>query len=138
MLESRNGDAVVDSKSHRAFGLMFAAVFLLIALYPLIRGEGIRIWSLLAAGVLFGLGLFAPRTLAVPSRLWLKFGEILHRIVSPVVLGVIFFGAILPFALVMRLAGRDALRRKFDGAAATYWLSRESPAPAPESFRNQF
>jgi hypothetical protein len=68
----------------------------------------------------------------------MKFGELLNRVVSPIVMGVIFFAVFTPVAIVMRLAGRDALARGYERAAPSYWKRREPPGPADDSFRNLF
>ena len=68
----------------------------------------------------------------------MKFGELLHRVVSPVVLGVIFYGVFTPVGFVMRMARRDTMKRKFEPTAPTYWIRRSPPGPAVDSFRDQF
>jgi hypothetical protein len=84
------------------------------------------------------VAILKPDILAPLNRLWMKFGELLHRIVSPIVLGIIFFGVITPFGKVMALSRRDPLRRKQDPNLSSYWIRREPPGPAPGSFPNQF
>ena len=124
--------------SERAFGLVFAGVFLLVALWPLFERAPPRTWAIAVAAVFALCAGLAPRLLALPNRLWFRFGELLHRIVSPIALGVIFFGVITPFALVMRLFRRDELLRHKRSARPTYWVRRQPPGPPPDSFRNQF
>ena len=124
--------------SERAFGIVFAVVFLLIALWPLFDRSTPRWWALAVAAAFAGCAWVAPQLLAPLNRLWFRFGELLHRIVSPVALGVIYFGAITPYALVMRLFGRDALLLRKSSARPSYWVRREPPGPPPDSFRNQF
>jgi hypothetical protein len=128
----------VKSSSDRTFGLVFVVVFLIIALWPLMDGGAPRIWSLIVAGVILLLALLAPAILGPLNRLWTKFGLLLHRIVNPIVLGLMFYIAIVPVALVMRLMGKDPLQRRFDPAAETYWQRREPPGPAPKSMIDQF
>jgi hypothetical protein len=72
------------------------------------------------------------------NRAWMKFGELMGRVVSPIVLGAIFFGVFTPFGVVMRLFGRDAMCRKWDAAAPSYWVKRDPPGPADDSYRNMF
>jgi hypothetical protein len=72
------------------------------------------------------------------DRLWLRVGLVLHRVVNPLVLGVMFYGVITPFGLAMRWAGRDPLRKRFDPLAQSYWIERRPPGPAPETMSNQF
>ena len=124
--------------AERAFGLVFAGVFLLVSLWPIIERAPLRAWALGVAAVFALCACLAPRVLAPLNRLWLRFGGLLHRIVSPIVLGVLFFGVIAPYALVMRFAGRDALLLRKRSARRSYWVRREPPGPPPDSLRNQF
>lgn len=128
----------MQGSSDRAFGLVFATVFLLVALYPLLFGAGIRWWAAVVAAVFGACAVAVPRLLAPLNRAWTRFGLVLHKIVSPVVLGIMFFGVILPTGLLMRLLGKDPLRLAFDPAAPSYWITRQPPGPAPESFPDQF
>jgi hypothetical protein len=128
----------VKAGSDRAFGLVFAAVFLVVGLWPLLGDGGVRLWALAVAALLLAVALLRPALLGPANRLWLKFGELLHRIVSPVVLGVTFLLAVLPVGLLMRLTGKDPLSRKFDPQAASYWIPREPAGPAPETMKDQF
>jgi predicted membrane metal-binding protein len=128
----------VASSSDRTFGLVFVAVFLLIALWPLLDGGSPRIWSLVVAGAFLLLALAAPAFLGPLNRLWTKFGLLLHRVVNPVVLGLMFYIAVVPVALVMRLVGKDPLQRRFDPQADSYWEPRDPPGPAPKSMIDQF
>ena len=88
-----------------------------------------RTFGLVMAGALAVLALF--------NRLWMMLGLLLHGIVNPIVMGLLFYGTILPTGLVMRLRGRDLLRLRRDPAAETYWITR-TPGPAPETMRDQF
>lgn len=124
--------------SERAFGLVFSGFFLLVALWPLLERASPRWWATALAAAFALCAWLAPRLLAPLNRLWFRLGELLHRIVSPIALGVIFFGVITPFALVMRLFKRDALLLHKRSARPSYWVRREPPGPAPDSFRNQF
>ena len=124
--------------SERAFGLVFSGVFVLVALWPLIERASPRLWAIAVAAAFALCAWLAPRALAPLNLLWFRFGELLHRIVSPIALGVIFFGVITPYALVMRLFGRDALLLRRGSARQSYWVRREPPGPPPDSLRNQF
>jgi len=131
-----NGSAV--GSSERAFGLTFAGFFALVAAWPLWRGASVRPWALALAIVFLVTALAWPASLRPLNRAWARLGLILHRIVNPIVMGVIFYGAITPMGLVMRWAGRDALRLRRDPAAPTYWIERHPPGPAPDTMTNQF
>ncbi len=124
--------------SPRGFGIVFAVVFAVIGLWPLMDGEGARAWALVLAAVLLVLALMRPAFLAPLIRLWLGLGAVLHRIVNPLVMGLMFFTVIMPTALVLRLMGKDLLRRRFHPGAESYWIPREPPGPEPQSMRNQF
>lgn len=133
---SRSGD--VKGSSNRAFGLVFAVVFLMIGCWPLFFGGAPRWWSLAVAAVFALAAFFAPGLLEKPNRLWLRFGLLLHRIVSPLALGLIFYLAVLPTGLLLRLFGKDLLRLRRDPGARSYWIERDPPGPPPDSLKNQF
>ena len=124
--------------SNRSFGWTFTVVFILAGLYGLWRGGAALPWLLALAAVTALVTLTRDTWLTPLNRAWMAFGELLGRIVSPIVLGVIFFGVFTPFAVVMRLFGRDAMCRAWDRAAPTYWVKRDPPGPADDSFRNMF
>lgn len=128
----------VQSSSDRAFGFVFAAVFLIIALYPLLHASGIRIWAVVISGLFLLLAALVPQVLAPANRLWTRFGLLLHNIVSPLALGILFFLVVTPTGLLMRLFGKDPLRLRFDPAADSYWIKRDPPGPAADSLNNQF
>ncbi|NJD35703.1 MAG: hypothetical protein FIA96_12880 [Betaproteobacteria bacterium] len=128
----------IQSSSDRSFGFVFAAVFLIVALYPLLHASGIRLWAVVVSGMFLLLAALAPHVLAPANRLWTKFGVLLHNIVSPIALGILFFLVVTPTALLMRLFGKDPLRLRFDPAADSYWIKRDPPGPPPDSLSNQF
>lgn len=129
----------VPLPSERSFGLVFAVLFAALAAYLVYAHRGgAAAASLAAAGALAALALFAPTLLAAPNRLWFKVGMALNAVVSPIVIGFIFFALITPVALALRATGRDELRRKREPAKPSYWIDRTPPGPRPESFRNQF
>lgn len=128
----------VKASSDRFFGLTFFAVFLIIALWPLLAQGAVRPVALGIALAFLAVSLVVPAWLAPLNRLWLKFGELLHRITSPIILGVMFFGVITPVGWLMRLAGKDLLRMKFDRDAPSYWIRREPPGPDKTSLKRQF
>jgi len=132
------GDEVVTGSSNRSFGLTFAIVFTILALWPLVRGRSMRGWALILAAAFFLAALALPRVLAPLSRLWLRFGSVLHACINPIVLGLVFFTTVTPIGLVRRLLGHDALRLRFDRDAVTYWTERHPPGPAPDTMPRQF
>jgi len=130
--------AAAKSSSNRSFGLVFASIFLLFGLLPLLTHAPIRFWALVLSSVFLLASLAAPWTLGPLNRIWTQFGRMLHIAVSPIALGVLFFGLIAPLGLLMRCFGNDPLRLKFEPRAKTYWIKRESLTPLPGSFRKQF
>jgi saxitoxin biosynthesis operon SxtJ-like protein len=126
--------------SERNFGLVFAAAFAATAVYPAFRGGAgaLRAWALAASAAFLLVALFRPRLLELPNRLWFRLGLLLHRIISPIALAVMFFGVVTPTGLIMRACGRDLLRLRRDKAAASYWVRRQPPGPPPQSMHQPF
>ena len=125
----------VKTGSERSFGVVFAIVFALIGLYPLLDGGGIRLWAIVVAVALLALAFLAPKTLSLPNRLWFRLGMALGAIVAPIVMILVYVVAVVPVGLVMRLVGKDPLRQKLDTKAKSYWIAREQPVG---TMRNQF
>jgi hypothetical protein len=134
----RHDDRVAQGSSDRSFGLVFAVVFLIIAVLPVLQGHGLRLWAVGVSLILGAVALLAPAILAPANRLWTRFGLLLHGIVSPIALGILFYGVFAPTGLFMRLLGKDPMRRRFDSDAASYWIARDPPGPDAESLKNQF
>jgi hypothetical protein len=128
----------IEGSSDRSFGVVFAVVFLIIALLPLLNAGAVRWWSVGVSAAFAVVAFTVPSILAVPNRLWMKFGLLLAKIVSPIALGILFFLVFTPIGLVMRLAGKDPLRLKADPNVKSYWIDREPPGPPPQSMTNQF
>jgi hypothetical protein len=136
--EFQQREEVVKTSSNRSFGLVFAAFFALLAVLGFWHGTGRwPIWLGLACAALV-LALAAPRLLMPLNWIWTKLGLLLHRIVSPIFLTVLFYGCVAPVGFLMRLTGKDPLRLKYEPSAESYWLKRSPPGPTPESFINQF
>ena len=124
----------IKISSNRSFGIVFFAVFFLIALYPLIHNEEIRIWSLITSLIFLILGLINSRTLTPLNKLWFKFGILLGKIVSPIIMGIIFFLVVTPIGFIMRILGKDVLNLKFN-ANKSYWIEKTGPK---SKMKNQF
>ena len=136
--EDKTSGLNADSASERSFGLVFAAFFLIVASLPLLQGHGLRLWAI-GIGMAFGIAALAFPAILVPFNcMWARFGMLLHGIVSPVALAVLFYGVVTPTGLIMRLLGKDLLRLRFDRDAASYWIKRSPPGPDAESLKNQF
>jgi hypothetical protein len=117
--------------SDRKFGWTFTAFFLL-------AGALYQPWLIALAAVLAAITATRAHWLAPLKHAWMKLGELLNRFVSPIVLGAIFFAVFTPVAMLMRFAGRDAMRRRYEAAAPSYWQRRDPPGPAEDSFRQMF
>jgi Saxitoxin biosynthesis operon protein SxtJ len=131
-------DEEVKGPPDRQFGVVFTIVFAIVALWPAVWGRPVRWWSAAVAGAFLAAALLAPRVLAPLNRVWLWIGLLLHKCVSPIVLGLVFFSTVTPIALLLRALGKDPLRLRFDNAAPTYWIARRPPGPAGDSMPNQF
>ena len=124
----------VKISSNRSFGIVFFVVFLLIALYPLTYGGEIRIWSLIVSVIFLILGLLNSKILAPLNKIWFKFGILLGKIVSPLIMGIIFFLVVTPIGFIMRLLGKDVLNLKYN-KNKSYWIEKNGPK---SKMKNQF
>lgn len=126
--------------SDRSFGAVFVAAFAVIGLLPVVSGGAPRLWALIVALAFLAPTLVAPRLLHPLNLVWFRFGMLLHAIVSPVVMGLVFFFAVVPTAVVMRLRGKDVLdiRSRDQAQRESYWKSRAQVTIDAESMRNQF
>ena len=124
----------VKISSNRSFGLVFFIVFLLIAFYPLINQEDIRIWSVLISLLFLILGIINSKILTPLNKVWFKFGIFLGKLISPVVMGIIFFLVVTPIAFLMRMLNKDLLNLKFN-KKSSYWIEKTDPK---STMKNQF
>ena len=120
--------------SNRSFGIVFFVVFLIIATYPLINGDELRLWSLIISIVFLFLGLVNSKILNPLNKLWFKFGIFLGKIISPLVMGIIFFLVVTPIGLLMRLLNKDLLNLRFSNNGS-YWIEKTEPK---SKMNNQF
>ena len=120
--------------SNKSFGIVFFIVFLLISLWPLLNNEEIRFWSLIVAIIFLILGLLNSQILTPLNKIWFKFGIFLGKIISPVIMGIIFFLVVTPTGLIMRLLGKDVLNLKYN-KSKSYWIEKNS---TKSKMRNQF
>ena len=110
--------------SNRSFGILFSIVFAIIAFWPIINGNPLRLWSIPISVIFLVLGLLNSKLLNPLNIVWVKFGELLGRIIAPIVMAIIYFIIVTPIGLFMRLIGKDLLNLKFS-KANTYWIKRE-------------
>ncbi len=133
--EADRRDDAEPRASERSFGLVFTVVFAAIGLWPLIGGNPLRWWAIGIAAVFFILAFVAPKILAPLNTVWMGVGKVMHKVVSPLVLGLLYAVAVIPTGWFLRLRGLDPLRLKRDPSAKTYWVTRNGE---PSSFKNQF
>ena len=136
--ETAHNGAPAKTSSDRAFGLVFAGVFTIVGLFPLVHGDPLRWWGLAVALAFLMLSLARPRLLHPLNRIWTAFGLMLHAVVSPLVMGLLFFAVVTPMALLMRVMHKVPLALNFDQTAKTYWIVRTPPGPDGETMKNQF
>ena len=125
----------IKLSSNRSFGIVFFIVFLLIAIYPLINQGEVRIWSLIISSLFLLLGLLNSKILTPLNKLWFRFGLFLGKIISPIIMGVIFFLVVTPIGLLMRLFGKDVLNLKLNKKNNSYWIEKVGPK---SKMKNQF
>jgi Saxitoxin biosynthesis operon protein SxtJ len=128
----------IEGSSDRSFGLVFAAVFVIIGCWPLLYAQTPRWWALGIAAAFALVAWLGPSLLAKPNRLWMKLGVLLGAIVGPIALGILFYGVLAPMGIVIRMTGKDPLRLKLDAKTDSYWVPRKPPGPPPDSMSNQF
>ena len=110
--------------SNRGFGIVFCVVFLLISFWPSIEGQSLRIWALTVSLIFLVLGLLNSKLLSPFNLIWVKFGEVLGRIIAPIAMSIVYFIIITPIGFFMRLIGKDLLRTKFS-KNKSYFIKRE-------------
>ena len=124
----------IKISSNKSFGIVFFVVFLLIGLYPLTHGENVRIWSLIISCIFLVLGFLNSSILTPFNLLWFKFGILLGKIISPIIMGFVFFLVVTPIGLIMRLFKKDLLKLKKNNAKS-YWIERSINE---SNMKNQF
>ena len=110
--------------SNKSFGIVFFIVFLLIAFWPLLKGNEIRVWSVIISFTFLILGILNSKVLTPLNFIWIKFGDLLGKIIAPIVMGFIFFFVVTPIGILLRILGKDILGLKFSNTGS-YWLKRE-------------
>ena len=135
-MSDRKGHIEVKRGSNRNFGIVFAAFFAIIAIFPFVFGSGSpRYWLLAIAASFLLIAIFRPSVFQKPNILWFKFGMVLGAIIAPIVMCIIYFITVAPIGILMRLAGKDLLSLKIEPDAETYWIER---VESDDSMKNQF
>ena len=124
----------IKISSNRSFGVVFFIVFLLIALYPLLNNNEIRLWSLIISVLFLILGILNSKILSPLNKIWFKFGLLLGKIISPIIMGIIFFLVVTPIGFIMKLLGKDLINLKFNNEKS-YWIQKTGPK---SKMKNQF
>jgi hypothetical protein len=136
--ESFDARFEVKRGSDRSFGLIIAGFFGLLGLWPLLHLQMPR-WGLLgAAVVVFVLAVALPVVLHPFNLVWFRIGLLLHKVATPVIMGVLFYLVVTPIGVAMRLFGKNPLPLKPDPAAQSYWIERDPPGPSPQTMKHQF
>ena len=120
--------------SNKSFGIVFAVVFGLIAFWPLIKGNDIRLWSLIISIIFLVLGLINSKILTPLNRLWFKIGIFLGNFIAPIVMSIIFFLVVTPTGIIMKLLGKDLIKLKKNNEKS-YWIEKKN---IKSSMKNQF
>jgi hypothetical protein len=117
---------------------MFSAFWGVVAMAPLRRGGSIRAWAMVLAAAFLVTSLMRPTLLGSLNQWWQRLGQLLQKLINPVVMVVLYFSTVVPVALIVRMLSRDVLRLKWDPGETSYWISRKPPGPRPESMKDQF
>ena len=120
--------------SNKSFGIVFFIVFIIISIYPMLKGDSLRMWSLGVSIIFLVLGLLNSQILTPLNKLWFKFGIFLGKIISPFIMGIIFFFVVTPIGYLMRLFKKDVLSLKFNDNKS-YWVEKNDPK---SKMKNQF
>ncbi len=128
----------LKTSTDRSFGFVFFVFFTLVGFIIFIKTEHFKIWPFIIAIIFILLAVFSPNFLSPMNRMWTRVGLILHKIISPVIMAIMYYGIITPTGLIMKIIGNDLLKLKFDKSTDSYWIERKPPGLDPDTFHNQF
>ena len=120
--------------SNRSFGVVFFVVFLLIGLWPILKGNEIRIWSIVISLIFLILGILNSKILTPFNKIWFRFGIFLGNFISPIIMGIVFFLVVTPTGLIMKLFRKDLINLRKNNSS-TYWIEKKD---IKSSMKNQF
>ena len=135
---SYSDSETVRPPSDRTFGCVFAAVFLVVGVFPVFSGGLMRNWSLVVGFIFFVLAIAFPKALSVPNRLWMRFGSAMHAVTSPIALGLVFLTTIVPIGFLLRIFRVDSLHIRSREPEQSYWVARSPDDQRSRSMKNQF
>lgn len=137
--ESFAQESISNKSSERSFGIIFAVFFMILSGWAYYLSNVEWVFYFLGTSVLLLiLAIVFPKTLKLPNRIWFQFGLVLHKIISPIVLGFLFLVTVTPTGIIMRLLGKDLLNLRLDRRTKSYWIYRTPPGPEPKSMNDQF
>ena len=125
----------INKSSNRSFGIIFFIVFLMIGFYPFLKQEDLRVWALVISFVFLILGILDSKILKPLNKIWFKFGLFLGKIISPLIMGLIFFLVVTPIGVFMRILGKDLINLKYKKYKKSYWIEKTGPN---SKMKNQF
>ena len=128
----KNNDIKIGS--NKSFGIVFFIVFLIIALYPMLKGQDLRLWSLIISFIFLILGIINSSVLTPLNKIWFKFGILLGNIISPIVMAIVFFVVVTPTGIIMKILRKDLIGLKKNNKN-TYWIEKKAKMT---SMKNQF
>jgi hypothetical protein len=123
----------IKRKNNITFGILFFIFFLIVGLYPLISNEPIRIWSIIVSLVFLTVTIIKPNLFTFLNKLWIKFGILLGKIISPIVMGLVFFFVVTPIGIFVKILKKDVMGLK--RGQSSYWITREDKI---QSMKKQF
>lgn len=130
-----NENSKIKKSDLRTFGLIWAGIFLVIGIYPLLDNENLRIWSVVISLLFIAVSFIKPVIMTTFYKKWVLFGAVIGGIVSKVIMFILYFGLFTPVSLVLKIMGKDLLNKKVDKSVNSYWVERETQ---PQSMKNQF
>lgn len=135
MIENKNSNIEIKIGSEKNFGLVFSIFFALISFLPIYFGNEVNFYTLILSSILLSFTLFFPKIFTLPNYYWFKFGILLGKLISPIILLILYIIAFLPFGIIFKIRGINLLDKNFDSGKKSYWRKRINQ---PENMENQF
>lgn len=135
MTQDLSSHHIIERSNERSFGIVFTIFFVILSIYPIINKETINVFFLVISIIFFMITIIRPQLFYFLNKIWFKFGILLGKIVSPLVMGIIFYLTVTPTGIIMRLLGKDLLKKKLEIKEKTYWVKKNKYSG---SLKNQF